>query len=199
MKQANQNIIIDETTMEFSQSVLSASLSDSLPSDNSLTARWGETENQEETDNEAQDTATNDQEDNKEVESDSDEDYNEYLYYKSRHENKKETDSNTEDNTEIEPSEQPATVSIPNPELSVNEAFTSDERQDEDDQSDILNKEDDKFFADLEAYEETSSDEEDKSDTEEDNREHFVAIIDGVRYLQYHTATPLPIIEPLPL
>ena len=40
MKQANQNIIIDETTMEFSQSVLFTHLSDSLPSTH--TARWGE-------------------------------------------------------------------------------------------------------------------------------------------------------------
>jgi hypothetical protein len=40
MKQANQNIIIDEATMEFSQSVLFTHLSDSLPSHH--TARWGE-------------------------------------------------------------------------------------------------------------------------------------------------------------
>jgi hypothetical protein len=40
MKQANQNIIIDEATMEFSQSVLFTHLSDSLPSNH--TARWGE-------------------------------------------------------------------------------------------------------------------------------------------------------------
>ena len=38
MKQANQNIIIDEATMEFSQSVLFSHLSDSLPSTH--TARW---------------------------------------------------------------------------------------------------------------------------------------------------------------
>ena len=40
MKQANQNIMIDEATMEFSQSVLFTHLSDSLPSNH--TARWGE-------------------------------------------------------------------------------------------------------------------------------------------------------------
>jgi hypothetical protein len=40
MKQANQNIIIDEATMEFSQSVLFTHQSDSLPSTH--TARWGE-------------------------------------------------------------------------------------------------------------------------------------------------------------
>jgi len=40
MKQANQNILIDEATMEFSQSVLFTHLSDSLPSHH--TARWGE-------------------------------------------------------------------------------------------------------------------------------------------------------------
>jgi hypothetical protein len=40
MKQAIQNIIIDEATMEFSQSVLFSHLSDSLLSTH--TARWGE-------------------------------------------------------------------------------------------------------------------------------------------------------------
>jgi hypothetical protein len=40
MKQANQNIIIDEATMEFSQFVLFTHLSDFLPSTH--TARWGE-------------------------------------------------------------------------------------------------------------------------------------------------------------
>jgi hypothetical protein len=41
MKQANQNIIIDEATMEFSQSVLFTHLSDSLPSTHTA-HRWGE-------------------------------------------------------------------------------------------------------------------------------------------------------------
>jgi hypothetical protein len=111
-----------------------------------------------------------------------------------------ENNENTKDNRETEvsqPSEQTATIFIPNPDLSDNEAFTMDKRQDEEDQPDKTNKEDERFFEDLKAYEETSSDE-DKSDTEEVNREYYVAIIDGVRYLQYHAATPLPTIEPLP-
>ena len=142
--------MIDEATMEFRQSVLSASLSDSQPSDHSHTARWGETENQESTDNE----------ENKENEE-------------------------TDDNTDIEPFEQTATVSIPNPTTAVHDPDTK-ERQSEDDQSySPLNEEDERFFADLAAYEETTSDEDNKSDTEEDNRE-------------YNTATPLPIIAPIP-
>jgi hypothetical protein len=62
MKQANQNIIIDEATMEFSQSVLFSHLSDSLPSTH--TARWGEQDTNRTTDSdgitEEQGTETND-------------------------------------------------------------------------------------------------------------------------------------------
>jgi hypothetical protein len=62
MKQANQNIIIDEATMEFSQSVLFTHLSDSLPSYH--TARWGDPDNNWTTDSdritEDQGTDTND-------------------------------------------------------------------------------------------------------------------------------------------
>jgi hypothetical protein len=73
MKQANQNIIIDEATMEFSQSVLFTHLSDSLPSTH--TARWGEQDTNGTTDSdditEDQETDTNNTQGHEEVKEES--------------------------------------------------------------------------------------------------------------------------------
>ncbi len=82
------------------------------------------------------------------------------------HENEGTEDNqeNTKDNTEDEArqsSEQTATIFNPNPEPSSHEAVTMEDNK--------------------------KQDEEDQSDTEEDNREYYVTIIDGVRYLQYRT------------
>jgi hypothetical protein len=70
---------------------------------------------------------------------------------------------NTKEYTEDEasqPSEQTATTFNANPESSGHEAGTMEDKK---------------------QYEE------DQSDTEEDNREYYVTITDGVRYLQYRT------------
>ncbi len=82
------------------------------------------------------------------------------------HENEGTDDNqeNTKDNTEDEasqPSEQTATIFNANPEPSGHEAGTMEDKK---------------------------QDEEDPSDTEEHNREYYVTIIDGVRYLQYRVA-----------
>jgi hypothetical protein len=81
------------------------------------------------------------------------------------HENEGTDDNqeNAKDNTEDEgrqPSEKTATIFNANPEPSGHEAVTMEDKK---------------------------QDEEDQSDTEEDNREYYVTIIDGVRYLQYRT------------
>jgi hypothetical protein len=90
-----------------------------------------------------------------------------------------ETDGNhgdTKDNTETEDSqssEQIATIITPNLEASSNEAFTMEDNNDK-------------------------QEEEDQSDTEEDNSECYVTIIDGVQYLQYRTLANITKLELTP-